>query len=423
MCESPAPYLVSMGSHSIQNKGNSHSSLSGSEANRIAWLKLKLVPGLGNRSVLRLLESFGTPENVLSASLRDLNAIGRLRETALRALAAKQYFRDPLAEWDKIKQNNIRLLCLGDADYPSNLAGIPDPPAVLFTSGAVEPRDLVSIAVVGSRFASPAGIVFTERLCSDLAASGVTVVSGFAVGIDSAAHRGALRARGRTLAVLGCGLDINYPSINSDLRRELDGHGALLTEFTLGTPPASGNFPGRNRIISGLSLGVVVVEAAERSGSLITARFALEQGREVFAVPGMAQSTRSTGPHMLLKQGARLVEGVEDILAEIRPLIQRSRAPIGKGCVDTAKSEREAVPVHLPPGSDSGEREPGFIEATRDESNLLRVVEKIPKHIDEIANLAGMPVQRAAAILLALELRGLVSQLPGKYFISSRTGK
>lgn len=412
-----------MGSPSIQSKGNSHSSLSRPEANRIAWLKLKLVPGLGNRSVLRLLECFGTPENVLSARLQDLGAVVKVRGAALRALAAKQFFRDPVAEWEKLKQCDIRLLCLGDADYPSNLAGIPDPPAVLFTSGGIEPRDLVSIAVVGSRFASPAGIVFTERLCSDLAASGVTVVSGFAVGIDSAAHRGALRAGGRTLAVLGCGLDINYPSINSDLRREIYGHGALVTEFTLGTPPASGNFPGRNRIISGLSLGVVVVEAAERSGSLITARYALEQGREVFAVPGMARSTRSTGPHMLLKQGARLVEGVEDILAEIRPLIQRSRGPADDHGVEAGKRDRESSPENAPPTPANMEREPAPLQASREESNLLRVVEKIPKHIDEIANLAGMPIQKAAAILLGLELRGLVSQLPGKYFICSRSGK
>ena len=186
----------------------------------------------------------------------------------------------------KLKKNNFRLICIGDDDYPSNLLKIPDPPAVLFSSGALMARDLVSIAVVGSRYASPAGIIFAEKLTSDLARNGVAVVSGLAVGIDSAAHRGALKAGGRTLAVLGCGLDVDYPAVNADLRQEIARSGALLTEFPLGTPPSPGNFPSRNRIISGLSLGVVVVEAAERSGSLITARFALEQGREVFAVPG-----------------------------------------------------------------------------------------------------------------------------------------
>lgn len=307
------------GSPSIQADIHSKCSSMKSEQNRIAWLKMKLVPGLGNRSVLNLLKVFGSPENILAAGLKQLSTVGFIRQNALQALAAKQFVCDPESEWARLKEKNLRLICLDDEDYPANLAGIPDPPVVIFSTGCFEPRDLVAIAVVGSRFASPAGLVFTERLCCDLAAAGVTVVSGFAVGIDSAAHRGALKGRGRTLGVLGCGLDVNYPSINADLRSEIVRDGALLTEFPLGTPPSPGHFPARNRIISGLSLGVVVVEAAEQSGSLITARFALEQGREVFAVPGLAQSSRSAGPHRLLKQGAKLVEGVEDILEEIRP--------------------------------------------------------------------------------------------------------
>lgn len=397
------PRQIQKGSRSINFGDNPQSSSAHTEENRIAWLKLKLVPGLGNRSVLRLLEAFGSPENIFCAGLKDLMASGVTRQAALEALAARRFFCDPEAEWPRLKARNIRLLCLGDADYPSNLSTIPDPPAVLFVSGTIEPRDLVSIAVVGSRFASPAGILFTQSLCSDLASSGITVVSGFAVGIDSAAHRGAISVKGRTLAVLGCGLDYNYPSINADLKRELCLSGALLTEFTLGTPPAPGNFPARNRIISGLSLGVVVVEAAERSGSLITARFALEQGREVFAVPGVAQSLRSTGSHRLLKQGAKLAECAEDILEEIRPLIRTGRMP-----VPDLPPSPDAVEAELPKG---------------EESILLRIMDKVPKHIDEIANGAGMPVHRAAAILLALELKGLVSQLPGKYFICSRSGK
>jgi len=397
------PRQIRNWSPSIEPGDNLQSSESHSEQNRIAWLKLKLVTGLGNRSVLHLLEKFGSPENILCAGLKDLRAAGVVRQPALEALAAKRFFRDPEAQWLKLKALNIRLLCLGDADYPSNLATIPDPPAVVFVSGKIEPRDLVSIAVVGSRFASPAGILFTRRLCSDLAMSGITVVSGFAVGIDSAAHRGAISAKGRTLAVLGCGLDHDYPSINADLKREIHDYGALLTEFALGTPPAPGNFPARNRIISGLSLGVVVVEAAERSGSLITARLALEQGREVFAVPGVAQSLRSTGSHRLLKQGAKLAECAEDIIEEIRPLIRTGVRP---------RENPDPAPVIAQEGIASGE-----------ESILLRIMDKIPKHIDEIANHAGMPVHRAAAMLLALELKGLVSQLPGKYFICNRPGQ
>ncbi|MCE5333501.1 MAG: DNA-processing protein DprA [Desulfobacteraceae bacterium] len=302
-------------------------------------------------------------------------------------------------ELKNLADRRIQIICLGDEDYPSNLSEIPDPPAVLFSTGRIEPRDLVSIAVVGSRSASPAGLLFTSRLCSDLVLSGVTVVSGFALGIDSAAHRGAIRAGGRTLAVLGCGLDVGYPSVNEDLGREIAGSGALLTEFPLGTPPLPGHFPARNRIISGLSLGVLVVEAAEKSGSLITARLALEQGREVFAVPGMAQGCRSAGVNRLLKQGAKLVEDVEDVLAEIRPLIRT-------GVLCAGQREEGASTVEHGGLCSEG-------------MGLIRFLDQDPKHIDQLAHEAKISVQRAAALLLELELQGLVAQLPGKYFICS----
>jgi DNA processing protein len=372
--------------------------------------KLKLIPGLGNRSILRLLEAFGSAEKVLAAGLKELCEIGLPLSKPLQALAAKQFSKDPESEWKKFRSNNFRLICIGDDDYPANLAKIPDPPAVLFSSGALMPRDLVSIAVVGSRLASPAGIIFTQTLASDLALSGVTVVSGLAVGIDSAAHRGALKAGGRTLAVLGCGLDVNYPAVNADLRRTIALEGTVLTEFPPGTPPSSGNFPSRNRIISGLALGVVVVEATERSGSLITARFALEQGREVFAVPGIAQSTRSKGAHKLIKQGAKLVEGVEDVLEEIRPLIRPTQS---------LPSSSASSPGEKGESGSSGPFQRGMQKsADPEETILLRIVDKVAKHIDEITQEARMPIQRVAAVLLELELRGLVSQLPGKYFIA-----
>ncbi len=355
--------------------------------------------GLGNRSILRLLDVFGSAERVLAARLSDLCETGLTRDKPLHALAAKQFVRDPQTEWTYLKNMNFRLICIGDDGYPANLLKIPDPPAVLFSSGALLPRDLVSIAVVGSRYASPAGVIFAEGLSSDLAFSGLTVVSGLALGIDSAAHRGALKAQGRTLAVLGCGLDVNYPSVNADLRQQIARAGALLTEFLPGVPPSSGNFPARNRIISGLSLGVVVVEAAERSGSLITARFALEQGREVFAVPGIAQSMRSKGAHKLIKQGAKLVECVEDVLEEIRPLIRHLIPSMSPGPSKQRRGELET-----PNGPE--------------QTILLRILDKVPKHIDEIAQEANMPVQRTAALLLELELKGLVFQLPGKNFIS-----
>ena len=246
--------------------------------------------------------------------------------------------------------------------------------------GTVEPRDLVSIAVVGSRYATPAGIIFTEKICSDLARSGVTVVSGFAVGIDSAAHRGTIKAGGRTLAVLGCGVDVNYPAMNADLGREIVRSGAILSEFPLGTPPNSGHFPGRNRIISGLSLGVVVVEAAEKSGSLITARYALEQGREVFAVPGMARSMRSKGAHQLIKQGAKLIEDAEDVLEEIRPLIRSSQQSTSPGFEGKIQSDASSSFAKRG-GEDKGGAETSY---SPEERTLLKILDKIPKHIDEI---------------------------------------
>ena len=249
-------------------------------------------------------------------------------------------------------------------------------------------------------------MAFTERLSADLAQCGVTVVSGLAVGIDSAAHRGALRAHGRTLAVLGCGLDQDYPRGNSELRQQIRGSGALLTEFPLGMPPEAGHFPARNRIISGLALGVVVVEAAQRSGSLITARLALEQGREVFAVPGMARHYRSAGVHQLLRQGAKLVETAEDILEEIRPMIQRSA---------TAQTTIGASPT-IPGDSVSLER------FTEEEAKLLAVLQRESLHIDQLGQELHWAASRVASVLLSLELKGAVQQLPGKHFASMLQG-
>jgi DNA processing protein len=370
--------------------------LSGMDEERIAWLGLKLIPELGNRSLLHLLRHFQTPSAVLRANAAELAAVPGLKEKARTALLRKVMLRSPEAEWAVLQKQGIDLLCLNDPQYPANLAAIPDPPVVLFVKGSLEARDLVSVAVVGSRAASPMGLIFTERLCADLAQAGVTIVSGLAVGIDSSAHRGALKGRGRTLAVLGCGPDVEYPRGNAGLRKAIAESGAMLTEFPLGTPPAPGHFPMRNRIISGLALGVVVVEAAHRSGSLITARLALEQGREVFAVPGMAQHYRSVGPHRLLKEGAKLVESAEDILEEIRPLIRPSRVSRAD-----AKAERAAA----------GEA------VTQEEAALLRTLDLHPRHIDEFCRTLQWPVSRVMSVLLALELKGAVRQLPGKYFV------
>lgn len=363
-------------------------------------MSLKLIGELGNRSLLRLINHFGSPEAVLRAGAEELKAVPRLRERVRAVLLAKETIRSPRAEWERLEREGIKLVTIHDADYPANLAAIADPPGVLFLHGTIETRDLVSVAVVGSRAASAAGVAFTEQLAADLARSGVTVVSGFALGIDSAAHRGALKGKGRTLAVLGCGLDIEYPRSNADLRGRIMENGALISEFPLGTPPAPGHFPLRNRIISGLALGVVVVEAAERSGSLITARLAAEQGREVFAVPGMARHFRSVGPHRLLKDGAKLVECAEDILEEIRPLVRPSWKP------DRAKG-RALAPV---------------LDLSGEEAALLEILDRNPIHIDEVCRSLQWPISRVMAVLSALELKGAVRQLPGKYFTSLLDG-
>lgn len=373
---------------------------------KLAWLTLKLLPGLGNRSLLKLVSHFGSPEAVLQANAAEIHAVEGLRPHAVKALLSRRTSRDPSVEWQMLQSKGFRLVCLADPDYPANLAAIPDPPAVLFVDGSLEPRDLVAIAVVGSRAASLTGMTFTERLSTDLAQCGVTVVSGFAMGIDSAAHRGALRVRGRTLAVLGCGLDQDYPQGNREMRIQIRNSGALLTEFLLGSPPEAGHFPARNRIISGLALGVVVVEAAQRSGSLITARLALEQGREVFAVPGMARHYRSAGVHQLLRQGAKLVETAQDVLDEIRPMIRRNPAATVR---DTIVSATSGGCAH----------QGNFSE---EEAVLMASLRKEPIHIDELGHRLQWGPSRVASVLVSLELKGAVQQLPGKHFVRMLDG-
>lgn len=369
-----------------------------SDGDRLAWLTLKLIPELGNRSLLRLIRHFRTPGAILRASAAELEAVPKLHERARTALLNRKSLPPPEKEWERLQRDNIRLLCLNDPDYPANLAAIPDPPAALFVRGSLEPRDLVAVAVVGSRSASPTGIAFTEKLCRDLAANGVTIVSGLALGIDSAAHRGTLNQNGRTLAVLGCGLDIYYPYKNSSLHDRIAESGALFTEFPPGTVPLPWHFPARNRIISGLSLGVVVVEAAEKSGSLITARLALEQGKDVFAVPGMPMSFRSVGPHTLIRQGAKLAEKAEDILEEILPSIRPSWLP--------------AVTTRRKPETPRSDYSPA-------ENEIIEYLDTTPIHVDEICRACGQPVSSIMTVLTALELKGIVKQLPGKYFILS----
>ena len=298
-----------------------------------------------------------------------------------------------------------------DPLYPRNLLNIYDYPPFLYVKGSLCPEE-ICVAIVGSRLASAYGRYVTEKLSRELALKGITIVSGLARGIDAAAHRGALAGKGRTIAVLGCGLDIVYPPENEELAADIAAHGALVTEFPFGTPPNAPNFPARNRIISGISLGVVVVEAGEKSGSLITARIAAEQGRSVFAVPGAIESAGSRGTNRLIKQGAKLIENVEDILEEILPQaglppVVPERPPLF--------SAPEAVPENTKttPAPHSGDV--GGLGET--ESKLLSFITQEPVDVDTLIARSGLTAHEVQSGLLVLALGGIIRQLPGKMFL------
>jgi DNA processing protein len=352
------------------------------------WLALRLVRGVGNVTYRELLAHFGSPQAVFAASFAALTAAGIHAEVA-RAIVTFDQWHAVDAELNKITRAGVHLVARTDPQYPVNLTHLHDPPPFLYVRGSFVPEDHIAIAIVGSRFASAYGKGAARDLARGLAEKGVTIVSGLARGIDAEAHRAALAAGGRTIAVLGSGLDIIYPSEHRTLAAEIPASGAVISEFSLGSKPDAVHFPYRNRVISGLTLGTVVVEAAENSGSLITARFALEQNREVFAVPGPITSLRSRGPHRLIKDGAKLVEAIDDILSEIAPAL--------------------APPRSAPPAAPAVTLEP-------DEAVLAELFEGDPLHVDTLIARSGLSAARVLEVLLTLELKGVVTQLPGTYF-------
>src|SRR3954452_4493898 len=286
---------------------------------------LTMVQGVGPHTCRALLGRFGTPSGVLDAPASALREVPGVGAKLAERIAQARRDHDPAAELDLCRRSDVRLIPRGDAGYPSSLEEIPDPPSLLYCRGTLQPGDSLAIALVGSRRCTPYGLRIAERLAAALARVGLTVVSGLARGVDAAAHRGALKAGGRTLAVLANGLAQVYPPEHETLAREVAGSGAVLSEMAMRQAPLAGLFPQRNRLISGLSLGVVVVEAAPRSGSLSTAHHAMKQNREVFAVPGPVDSLPSQGCHRLIRDGARLVETVDDILEELGPLVREVR--------------------------------------------------------------------------------------------------
>lgn len=375
-----------------------------------AWLRLQLTPGVGNASARKLLTAFGLPQSIFDASTSALEQV----VSASQGLALKQSPPDWIAllettwAWLQAKPDAHRVLALGDADYPPSLLNMEDPPLLLYAMGGAEVwlrGGLVgcmahSLAVVGSRNPTPQGTTNARHFSQALAQAGLTIVSGLALGVDGAAHEGALAGAPEgqlaTIAVVGTGLDRVYPRQHRDLAHRIAQRGVLISEYPLGTPPLSANFPRRNRIIAGLTNGTLVVEAALQSGSLITARLASEQGKEVFAIPGSIHSTQARGCHALIKQGAKLVESAQDVLEEmpsdaLRATAASASAASGAGDGDAGSSDSDSDPVLDALGFD-------------------------PMGLDALLARTGLDTPHLQAKLMELEILGLVSRLPGGLF-------
>ncbi len=363
---------------------------------QIPWLALRAIPGVGLVLFQRLVAAFGDPAAVFQAPEVELRAVKGVTPAIAHAI---RNFRD----WDRqeaelvaLQARGVRLVTADDPGFPAPLLEISYPPPYLFVKGEARLGAGPAVALVGTRQASHYGLRMSRRLARELAQAGVTVVSGLARGIDTAAHMGALEAGGPTLAVLGCGLDVVYPPENQELYRKIPTAGALLSEFPLGTPPEARNFPIRNRLISGLAQAVVVVEAAAKSGTYLTVQYALEQGREVMAVPGPADSPTSQGPHRLIQEGAKLVREVGDILAELSG---------GEGGAGVAS--RPAGPISSPPAP----RWP------RVDDPLLPLLGAEPLQLEELVSRSRLPAAEVLSRLTLLELQGLIRELPGKCYV------
>ena len=370
------------------------------------WVALNMTPGIGPRAAAKLLERFGSAESVYTATRVELERL-RLLPEAVDSIIARDLHSRAERELENVKQIGCDILILDDGVYPALLREIYDPPITLYVKGAwTECLDQPCVAIVGSRRCSTYGQNAAVMLARDHAQRGVTIVSGFARGIDAAAHRGAIEGGGRTLAVLGTGIDEVYPRDHKKLAEEiLDGGGAMVTQFPLATPPVPENFPYRNRIISGLSLGVIVVEAAENSGSLITARLAIEQNREVFAVPGNITSRNSFGTNYLIKgAGAKLVQQWQDVAAELPPQIAAKLLPPPLG---EKKPKSLADQLALVPQGLSGFEQSVFKLLSADN----------PAHIDSLVDQSRLSISDLTSALLTLEMRDLVRALPGKCFV------
>jgi DNA processing protein len=382
-----------------------------SREEELHWLALKLIPGLGARTSNRLLERLKTPYAIFRASRTELEATG-VSGAAAQSIASGCTFEDAVAQQERMADAGVELVTIGDPRYPQPLREIFDPPILLFARGRVELLTSLSLGIVGTRRPTPYGIAVAERLAADLAVASLTIVSGMARGIDGAAHKGVLAVGGDTVAVLGSGVDIVYPAENRKLYAEIAAKGLVVSEFPMGTTAFPQNFPIRNRIISGLSAGVLVVEGAQYSGSAITAKLAMDQGREVFAVPGNITSKLSWGPNLLIKQGAKIVQDWNDVIVELpaearRRLIEKGRGKL-LGGGDESEGPRQASLLNDAPPQIEG--------IARRALEALQVDAAI--HLDDLLEkLEDTSASEVIAALFELEMLGLVKQLPGKNFV------
>jgi DNA processing protein len=369
----------------------------------ICWLALALTPGLGPSRIRKLIEHYGTADRVLQASLTELEATG-MRAVSAQSLATGKSLELAQDELAKAVQANANIISLSDPAYPARLKEIYDPPVILFVKGSVELLSKPGIAMVGTRHPTPYGSGMAERLATDLAARGLVIISGMARGIDTASHRGAIAAKGKTIAVLGTGIDVMYPKENTRLAEQILAlGGTIVSEFPVGTSPVPQNFPIRNRIISGMSAGVLVVEAAEYSGTRITSRCALEQNRDVYAVPGNVTNKNSWGPNTLIKQGAKLVATWEDVWEELPTDVQI--------LLNSSPNESpEPVNASLFPDDIPSPHEKKLLKLLKPDEST---------HIDELVEMLEpeMSSSEIFAALFELELNGKIRQLPGKNFV------
>jgi DNA processing protein len=354
------------------------------------WIGFTLVKGIGAVRFQRLLERFGDVESAWKATPAELAGAG-LSLKMIERLVALREKADLSRLWDQIQSKGIQVLTWLDESYPQRLKEIEQPPPVLYVRGELSPEDSWAVAIVGTRRVTPYGRQVTEQIASFLASNGVTVVSGLARGVDAIAHNAALKAGGRTLAVLGSGVDRIYPPENRTLAEQIFKRGAVLSDYAPGTPPEASNFPPRNRIISGLSMAVVVIEAGETSGALITAEFAAEQGREIFAVPGNILAPQSKGTNKLIQQGALPLLSASDIMQALN--LTR---------VGQHKAARKALP------------------ADEVEAKLLTAMGEEPLHVDEIRSHTGLPVEKVSATLVMMELKGMVRQVGNMHYVAVR---